>query len=285
MTVDTVISCGTFKESALFFDSVVPLLFHEEIPAGKIEGNKYLIDLPEEIIPPRLVSKGEYFVDALQNLNLGTLLLPRMSKEEHPDTSKASQELCDYFLWFCSEFDLREAPIICGAPSDNETRAIELVSVALNNVKIINTSELSWDQIFDFRRDDKAVQKLRRFRVFAHDRYEGKSLAYVEDDLSTILDDYEQTLQKHGFQTRNGILTTLINSKMAAGFVGGSFISTLAGKPELAMASLAIGAVVEIGKASLEISRRSHELASLQRNQPISFISYAKTKLNREFDT
>jgi hypothetical protein len=156
----------------------------------------------------------------------------------------------------------------------------EEVAVTLATLDLVDTTCASWEQITEFRRDPVSRTKLRRLRVFAADSYAGKSRAYVEDDLLRRLDDYDETVRRWGFETRHAVLTTLLNSKSLLAVAGVSLLSVLFGAPTLAGAGALAGAAVEIGRVSVEVSRRRFALRSALRDNPVSYIADAKERLS-----
>jgi hypothetical protein len=91
--------------------------------------------------------------------------------------------------------------------------------------------------------------------------------------------DYEESVRQWGFETVQGALSAVLNSKLTAAIVGGSIISSLFGGPSQAVASIATGAVVQIGHVAVELTKQRFALQKLMRDNPVSFISYTRTKL------
>jgi hypothetical protein len=74
-------------------------------------------------------------------------------------------------------------------------------------------------------------------------------------------------------------MTSLLDSKLLAGGVAGSFLSAYMGQPLLAIASAAGAAGITIGKIAVELGKKRFELQKLMADSPVSYISYVKEKL------
>ena len=126
-----------------------------------------------------------------------------------------------------------------------------------------------------------ASAKLRRLRLFAFEKYAGRSKAFVEDDLLCRVAEYDEAVKLWGLETVHGTLTTVFSSKLSATVVGSTVLSALFAQPAAAIVSAAVGATVEVGHVALEFARRRYAVQRLTREAPVSFVSYAKSKLQR----
>jgi hypothetical protein len=156
----------------------------------------------------------------------------------------------------------------------------EIILAAVENLGIVNETNLEWRQIMDFRDDRDARAKLRRMRHWFDTELIGKPMSYVTDALATRLEDYEWALKKHGIETVTGSLSDLLDvrflpaaSAITAGFAvaAGSFWA-------------AIGATgLTLGKAALSITTRLVDLKDRERgqNSEVAFIHELK-KISKE---
>jgi hypothetical protein len=134
----------------------------------------------------------------------------------------------------------------------------------------------------EFRRDKDAMKKLRRFRLFANANYVRKSKAYVEDDLLQRVDDYETIVKQWGFETVEGTLNMLVSSKWLTG-TAGALISTFFGAPPAVVLAAAAGAApkaaIELSRVAIYLSKQRFMLRNTLKENPVSYLSYAKKKL------
>ena len=72
----------------------------------------------------------------------------------------------------------------------------------------------------------------------------------------------------------------MLNSKLAAGALAGSFVSALFGQPVTALVAGATGAALEITGVALELQKRRLGFQSLARENPASYISYVKKSID-----
>jgi hypothetical protein len=150
------------------------------------------------------------------------------------------------------------------------------VCISLATKSIIKVDSLDWKQIMEFRRDREAREKLRRFRLFASANYVGKSKAYVEDDILRRMDEYEAIVKQWRFETVEGAYNMLFSPKML-GTGAGALLSNLFGAPLPAV--LMAGAAIELGRFAIYLSKQYFTLRKTLKENPVSYLSYAKKEL------
>jgi hypothetical protein len=85
--------------------------------------------------------------------------------------------------------------------------------VAVESLNLINESELTWEHVIEIRRDTESTRKLRQLRHWADSLLEGKSVAYISDEIGVKLAEYEWTMRKHGIKTVLGSMQTILDSR------------------------------------------------------------------------
>lgn len=146
------------------------------------------------------------------------------------------------------------------------------VTVAtLSNLGIVDEKELTWEQVLEFRADEKAAGKYKRFLHWLDEEMVGKSQAFIEDDIALKLEDYEQALSKHGIKTVLGTIEEALDGKYLLG--AGAF--ALAGHPIL-------GAGLVIGKVAVRLGQTLLDFDDMERgaNSEISWV-YEVKKLDK----
>lgn len=111
----------------------------------------------------------------------------------------------------------------------------QAIVTALENLSIVDESQLTWDQIRQFREDSEARKKYRRLMHWMDKDMVGKSQSFVEDEIAIKLEDYEQALKTHGIRTVLGTFSDILDGKFLLGSagIGASFV--LAGHPTLGL--------------------------------------------------
>lgn len=183
---------------------------------------------------------------------------------------------------FLTKYKLQDATIFGDPSFFKPERKPNDVFLALSKSEIIDLTNATYDQLFAFRKDKETQHKLRRFRLFAYETYQGKSKAYIEDDIGQRIQDYHEAGRKHGFQFRIANLSFWLNSHFFMAAAGGSILSHAFGglsEIESALAGSAGAFGIEIGKFALQLSNQKFELAETLKENPVSFIVDAKDKL------
>lgn len=179
-----------------------------------------------------------------------------------------------------TDFNLQGMPIDCTQytlPVEDEP-AVEN-SLLVHEVTVIDTEKVSFQQIMEFREDPEVMKRMRNFRLFAYESYQGKDRAFIEDDLQKRFEEYTETVRASRFETRVSTLSSLMNSKLLLGSLATSAASLLMGNPQLAIGAFSAGATLEFGKIVLEFARRSNAMCKISSQNSISYIADAKQLL------
>jgi len=131
---------------------------------------------------------------------------------------------------------------------------------------------LHWNEVFEIRRDEQSLAKLRRLRNFMFEHMTGKPKSYIHDRLSLMLDDYKMACKKHDIELVNSSLTIVLNSKSLLAASALAFGAAVAGEPLAASASLAGGVSVELAKLALNYTKRRAEFAFDRDHSVVAYI-------------
>ena len=288
MYSNTVIAFIDAKQAALYFRYVVPCNLAIDILREERAKRPLPSGIGESLLPVHLIA-NQRFVDRLLAINEASRQLcakafimggrchgpiSGVSDEEYP---LVEQRFADTLNAFTGDFGFADDPM--DFPFElSETVPGGDVIVSLTQIPLVDTRSAPWDQILDFRKDPEAVRKLRRLRLFISENYAGKGKAYIEDDLGLRLDEYSRTAHEAGFETVLGAFGAMLDSKLLAGGLAGSVISTLAGAPVAAALSATSTVLLEVGKAALQIRKTAHEQKELLDQNPVSFFAYANER-------
>lgn len=151
------------------------------------------------------------------------------------------------------------------------------MTISFTGIPIIDTKRIKWDTIIDFRNNIDSRNKLRNLRLFLFTNYEGKSRAFIEDDLSKRLDDYNHTCREYGFETKISIISSVLDSKNIQATFIASAAAAIFGEPFIGAGALLTGASIEIGKICIEILKRKHAFHKIKRDHPLAYLIDIKT--------
>jgi hypothetical protein len=286
----TALAVGALKDGLLYFDHVVPLtgaievgIAYRSIVQGQSVADKagvaaeMLAKILIEYLPPelndiqfiqRLVAFHDFFWKSFQ------------TSRKDPIAGRAELiEAMERVRAFAREYRLIGLPI-CTIPSNVEpSEEASDIALSIATLRLIDTENISYQQLVELRKDAETKEKLRRLRLFAYENYKGKPRSFIEDDLMGRIADYDLAVAKWGFETKTAVLTALLDSKLLAGGVAGSFLSAYLNEPLLAVAS-GIGATgLAIGRVAVEIGKKRFELQKAMSDSPVSYIAFVKKKL------
>ena len=152
----------------------------------------------------------------------------------------------------------------------NETAgSIDDPVVRLCMLPLIDTTRATWDQILEIRSDSEARVRLQRLRAFAETNYQSKTITYIEDDLSSRIEEYERASRKHGFDLVTGSLSTLLDSSNLQATAAATLAAAVLGGPVLAASA---AACIELGKFTLEFAKRKRTMQDWASAHPLAYL-------------
>jgi len=297
----TAISIVASKDASLYFDSVIPFCTFSEAIRDRPEGmtiNDVLdkhkgIVLPfvEQLVPAHLRDSKD-FASCWADVDMAMLLLfakPIIDKydllhicREHV-TEGEYQDLCgtlrQRYSSLADRFNLHGLPVITPSGIIGPDVGGDDFLITLRGLNLIDARKATWEHIAEFRADPTSTSQLRRLRLFAADKYDGRDKAFIEDDLLSRIDAYHEQVRRWGFETAHAALGMLLSSRIAATALGGALVSTLVGAPSVGAATAAGGILIECGKIVVEVSRRRTELRNALADSPVSYIVRAQSEI------
>jgi len=153
--------------------------------------------------------------------------------------------------------------------------------VSFSNIGIVDEQRLEWEQVSEFRRDNKSVESVKRVVHWFDNSFLGKSRQFVEEDISIRLSDFAYALRKHGIKTVLGTISAVLDGK----FMFGS-ITTSAGLAWLTN-DPAIGFLTEglllSGKILVHLSETLLDMRDIRRasGSELAFIHDVRRKFGR----
>jgi hypothetical protein len=295
----TVRTCSDIKQCLLYYDYVIffdPCLeFLDDFRKfGREEDISTILE--PSLIPPKLAQNPD-FIDRYskvhdfyteETVERGERILERI--KHNPDGADDSDESSiekrvaftrDTVRPFMEHFGLDKLPVYCSihhqVPSDDEV--IEEPAVVLSGMKLIDIEATRFQHIIEFRQDPEALRRIRDFRLFAYSTYSEKCRSFVEDDLMKRMYEYEDAAKSWGFNLQTAAATTILQAKpLLGGLLFGAF-SALFRSPLSAAASITAGALITAGQVAVEIKKQRFAHRKMERDHPISYITYAREAL------
>jgi len=152
-------------------------------------------------------------------------------------------------------------------------------SFLLTQLRLIDSSTLSWEQIIEIRADKENARKLRRLRLFLCDEYKDQDTERVRDDLMQRLEDYEDTARRLGVDMVDGSLAMLLGMTKEYALAGPLVLAAgLLDQLVAAVMTAAMPFVFQLGKVGLEIRRQRRALAFEGARNPVAFLHEVKRR-------
>lgn len=134
---------------------------------------------------------------------------------------------------------------------------------ALNNIPSISDTDVSWEQILEFRSDPDAKRKYRDLRYWLHYVLKAESVAQATDLLAQKIDDYEWAIRKHGFKTVLGAISQVFDWKQSAMTVAAAGMAGVIGG--LVWSTVVSGGLIA-GKFAASLAERKLDLSDVERS-------------------
>ena len=279
----TLVCVDHTKDACLYFSEVIPLNLAHIIP-WENNGDLEAFDILKRILPASLLDSSHptglhalvlSYIDSYVNVfpySIGISDSPfdkqasdQRARAFFPILMKRKDELIDSLGYPINS--------IFGAGSvSDESDAIEDPAIVLTGLKLIDTSQITWRQIIEIRKDKESLNKLRRLRTFIFQNYQGKPTNFIKDDLLNRIDLYESTIKQLGLKTSDSALKILFNSGTLVANSVAAIASALTGMHVTIPLSLGIASSFLLGNVTLEIRTHKRELYKFKQENPITYL-------------
>lgn len=161
----------------------------------------------------------------------------------------------------------------------------QFIMTVFEKFETIDEQSLTWDQVFEVRKDAKVRHDLIKLRNWLDLEMVGTSQPQIEDKIALQMYDYNAGIKKHGIKTFSDTISFLIQPQsVLAQLIGGAggFILNPIGLHS-SLASLVGLSVVSIGGITVKIleSRLSKDAVVNGKNSEIAAFFTLKEKINK----
>ena len=158
---------------------------------------------------------------------------------------------------------------------------IEQPFLQLVGVPVVDDDSITWEQVLEIRKDNDALHKLRRFRNFCIDNYDGKSREYIEDDIATRVYDYKSAAKEQGLKIMDSIFS--VNNSVKLLTATGAVTAAALFAPATALVATA-GLAPIIAGVAFNVATKKKLFEIEQNKDPIRYIIDIndKSKSNKE---
>lgn len=247
------------KEAALYFEYVIPLDCEDN------STEELFAVLPESMMNERFEGAVKELWDVYHlywESQCGTSYFYEPCLRGYQTALKIFEE----------RYSLTELPIFGHSGPGISLSNDEIPYLALQNLQIIDPSQLTWDLVLEFRKDPDAVNKVQRLRCFLESNYTNKSRRFIEDDLAIKTEDYQSALKKWGFETEVGIIEILLRSKTTFDSIAACLAFALSGDMVFSAEPFTAGILIETSSVAVKLNKRSKGKDELKRNNPYDYL-------------
>jgi len=284
----TIACIDSTKDACLYFDNVIPLNLGHIIP-WKGNGEPEAHEILHQVLPKELLNQSQplglspyvlSYIDAYVNVFPIAIGVPQGSKEEMDKRARhffpiLIQRQNDLFESLSESIDA-----VFGASTSQFETSVQEPAFILTNLKLIDTSELSWHHLLEIKRDKESLSKLRRLRTFIYQNYENQPLSFIEDDLLNRIESYETSAKHLGLRTTDSAFKIAFNSGSLFASAAATIFSAYSGTPTTIPLSLAIGSAFMLGNIGLELRSLKRETYKFKQDDPITYIVENKNRIS-----
>lgn len=169
--------------------------------------------------------------------------------------------------------------LLAVSPSHENKETNGAIEVVLSQLKMIDTSCVSFEQILQLRGDADSQNRLKRLRLFIHENFSELDPEIATDKFDQTVYDYHEACRKHGLNTIDSTLTGILSFETYMV----STIGLMSGAVALGstVASLAMGLSFAVGGAALNIVKSNRVSRSYAKNHAVSYIFHDLNKLHK----
>jgi hypothetical protein len=292
------ISLHDHKQAALYFDKILPCYTYNEVPKELRLDYTLLRDIyvqiAEEYCFPGKNDFESFEYDLLERKNLDInnpddvwtlndnilaahVALTRLKIPSVPIFNNV--DLGYERLLLYPETVERINELIDRTPSLplNNGDALELT---ISDIGLVDTSNATWEQILELKKDRDARRNLRNFRLFLYGNFQGKSKAYISDSIDKKIDEYEMACKKHGFDMVSSSFLMLVDSKSLPVLSVIAAVGIISKKWDLTTAAIGT-AIIETAKLSINLVKKSFEFRRLKNQHELAYIFDARKHLKK----
>lgn len=147
-------------------------------------------------------------------------------------------------------------------------------ALSIRDLNLIDVSKLSWEQIIEFRKDQDSMKALRDLRLFFEENFDGKDLGFISDKLSQLTEEHSKTAKLWKFETIQKTLSATFSNEKILIASAGGIAAAFGGA-SIPLAAAA-ASIVPLGSFALEISRAAIDAQKERVQRPTQFLTNLK---------
>lgn len=148
----------------------------------------------------------------------------------------------------------------------------DVLQLSISGLKAVCTNRAEWAQVNEIRRDKKALQSIRAFRLLYWKEYEGKDAAFIRDDIERRIEEYHAAAKKYGLELASTAFEALWAKDSLLGLLAVSTIATLLGGKNPAESVAIAGAIVELPRVVISVAKKHWAYTKEMREHPFAWV-------------
>jgi len=149
-------------------------------------------------------------------------------------------------------------------------------------LQLIDLSSVAWGHLFELRKDEDSIRKLKNLKRYLYKNFEGKPQSYIRDTLLEDIEKYNDVIKSWKLKTKEATLECIFSSSTAPAITTVA-IAVAFGVPPITAGAAAVAAgmanaLIDLGRVTLGISQKKWELLKFQNESPVTYLIEA-TKL------
>ena len=141
----------------------------------------------------------------------------------------------------------------------------------LNNVPVVLETELTWEQVVEFREDQEARRKYRDLHLWLEHDTEFNSERHATDVIAQKLEDYRWAIKKHGLKTMVEAISSFVSLGAFVPPAGGAAAAAMGLTP---IAGALAGGALAVAGATAWIAKRRLDVEDVKRgaNREVAYL-------------
>lgn len=162
------------------------------------------------------------------------------------------------------------------------SRLKRIPELTISEIGLVDTTDASWEQILELKKDIDARRKLRDLRLLLFDEFEGKTKAYIIDSIDRKLEEHELACKKHGLNLVTSSVSMLIDSKSLIGISTIAAAGVMSGQWGLVTAAAISGAAIETTRLIINVVQKKLGFGWLKDSHELAYILGTRDRLRHK---
>jgi len=223
------------------------------------------------------VDKAPYLFSSTLDLNFNNLVVAVKRPNFDPDKFLAwfTMAMLERIKTLANKSGFANCPFWDFYTADefqiNNQKKANSFFASIQGLNLVDPRKIGWEKLLEIRKDKNSHSAMRDLRLFFQENYEGKEITFIQDDLLSRIEKYDNAKKNWQLDTVMRSLSVVISPKNLVAMPAASWLPQLTGV-SLSLEPM-LGAAVAIGNVMLEFGNVYVEAKKSKQHNPIRYLA------------